>query len=88
MSKFFGVEVNELAEVLPPEIPVPAVPAKALVARELPVMAEPPRTSRRQSTTVSEARNRRRFLGLNEGHNVKEVEVTDVLDQLRRMKNR
>ncbi|KAF7791942.1 hypothetical protein EIP86_002968 [Pleurotus ostreatoroseus] len=89
LSRFFGVEVKQLAEVLPPDIPTPAVPAKAVLAQEQAVIPEAiQRPSRRPSTTVSEAKNRRRFLSSNENDDVKEVDMIEVMDQLRRMKNR
>ena len=90
LSKFFGVGVSELAEVLPPDILSPAVPAKAMIAQEQGFSPElTQRPSRRPSTTVAEAKNRRRFLGgVNEEHDVKEVDMTEVIDQLRRMKPR
>lgn len=43
--------------------------------------------ARAPSLTVAETKNRRRFLGVAEDDDVKELDMSEVIEQLRRMKS-
>ncbi|PSR72414.1 hypothetical protein PHLCEN_2v11757 [Hermanssonia centrifuga] len=88
LSKFFGVDVNELVEVLPSEGTITTIVSPSVLAHEFSLFPEAgERPTRKASTTVSEAKNRRRFLGLND-NDLKEMDMPEVIEQLRRIKGR
>ncbi|THH02850.1 hypothetical protein EW026_g57 [Hermanssonia centrifuga] len=88
LSKFFGVDVNELVEVLPSEGTITTIVSPSVLAHEFSLFPEAgQRPTRKASTTVSEAKNRRRFLGLND-NDLKEMDMPEVIEQLRRIKGR
>ena len=86
LSKFFGVEVNTLAEALPNEISS-AMAIRKSVSSVAPKRSVSDGVARAPSLTVAEAKNRRRFLGAAEENDVKELDMTEVIEQLRRMKS-
>lgn len=87
LSQFFGVEVNTLAEALPTEIPPTISPRQDQYSFDVPPQAITDGVARTPSLTVAETKNRRRFLGATEDNDVKELDMTEVIEQLRRMKS-
>ena len=87
LSKFFGVEVNELADALPTEV-VPT--RKASVASEGGVTFDDMTLTYHQpapaSLVVAEAK-RRRVLGMDSVDDVEERDMSEVIDRLRRMRS-
>jgi hypothetical protein len=81
LSKFFGVEVNVVAEALPTELPPSG---KTSMAQDGGACERPPHPQ--TSLMVAEAR-RRKFLGMDGGDAVEERDMSEVLDQLRKMKS-
>lgn len=85
LSKFFGVKVNEVAE---------ALPADDVSSRKTSMAQEGPRErslsgglGHHTSIVVAEAR-RRRFLGLGDGEeDVEERDLSEVIDQLRKLRS-
>lgn len=88
LSKFFGVEVNALAEALPTD----RMPS--ISSRKTSMAQDGPRErslsgglSHQTSVMVAEAR-RRRFLGMNDDEeDVEERDLSEVIDQLRKLRS-
>lgn len=87
LSKFFGVEVNSLVDILPSDVPSASTSRKASYADPLPSPSLGVGIARASSVTVAEAKKGRRFLGVTEDNDVKELDMTEVIDQLRRMRS-
>ena len=86
LSKFFGVEVNQLVDALPTDAPPVPSHATSTVQDHNTAAERPCYTTHQTSLMVAEAR-RRKFLGMDSGDDVEERDMAEVLDQLRRMKS-
>jgi len=95
LSKFFGVGMNDIAGVLPslPPIPnsasqveIPPVPNHLTNAPQ--AISAPARSKSYTTVEISTEVPRRqlRFLGAGQQSNVKELDMYDAIDQLRRMR--
>lgn len=85
LSKFFGVEVNALAEA------VDRLPSISSRKTSLAYEGQRERSlsgglSQQTSVIVAEAR-RRRFMGMNDDEDVEERDLSEVIDQLRKMRS-
>lgn len=87
LSKFFGVEVNQLVDVLPTDIVPPTPSRKTSIAPEEGTFDRAAVGGAPQSSLVIAEAKRRKFLGMDGGDDVEERDMAEVIDQLRRMKS-
>lgn len=85
LSKFFGVEVNELADALPQDVRATHIPSHAVGGVAFDNVALVYRQQPYNTSLVVAEATRRRFLGT-DGDDVEERSMVDVIDRLRRMK--
>lgn len=88
LSKFFGVEVNELADALPTDVApsrkASLVPEEGSAFDDVDSVHH--RHHRRASLVVAEA-TRRQFPGMDSRDDVEERDMSEIIDRLRRMKS-